>query len=390
MAEPEPVTDIVPELVAEPEPVTDIVPELVAEPEPVADFVPELVAEPEPVEDVIPELVAEPEPVEDVIPELVSEPEPVADIIPELVAESDPAAEFVPELVSEPEPVVEFVPELVVDPEPVTEDSSDDAVPEWDRDPTLAELKPDLDALEQAMAFAHGGVAKPTEHTQAEPESLSDDVGEKEELPEIILDKVIETGIESMQLDEPDDILPSQPVNKPSAELGKIASEIASAKTLDDFDDKMAETLFGTEISMRTAALLASALPEESANDESQLERQATADNAVINASITEEIFLETPSAGNNTGLDLNASQRLKTVRALNADSRPSTHRPKASPGTGSSAKPAADEAPKPIEDQINTSITQTLKALEIPDDLIDDEPEEEKKRGFFSRFRRS
>jgi type II secretory pathway predicted ATPase ExeA len=403
-AEPEPVADVIPELVAEPEPVEDVIPEVVAEPEPVANVIPELVAEPEPVEDVIPELVAEPEPVTDIVPELMPEPEPVPevepelvaepapveDVIPELVTEPEPVAEVVPELVAEPNPAAEFAPELVVDPEPVTEDSSDDAVAEWDRDPTLAELKPDLDALEQAMAFAHGGVGEPTEHTQAESETPSDSVGEKEDVPEIILDKVIETGIESMRLDEPDDILPPQPVNKPSVELGKIASEIASAKTLDDFDDKMAETLFGTEISMRTAALLTSSLPEQSANDESQLEWQTTADNAVIRANITEEILLESPSAGNNTGLDLNASQRLKTVRALNAGSRPSSRRPEASPGSGSSAKPAAGAAPKPIEDQINTSITQTLKALEIAEDLLDDEPEEEKKRGFFNRFRRS
>lgn len=60
---------------------------------------------------------------------------------------------------------------------------------------------------------------------------------------------------------------------------------------------------------------------------------------------------------------------------------------------------PAADapsrefETPEPIEDQINTSMTQTLKALDVrpPLSAHDDEDEDdEKKGGFFSRFRRS
>jgi hypothetical protein len=46
---------------------------------------------------------------------------------------------------------------------------------------------------------------------------------------------------------------------------------------------------------------------------------------------------------------------------------------------------------PESIEDQINTSITQTLKALKVPPapgfDLEDDDDE---KKGFFSRFRKS
>ncbi len=38
---------------------------------------------------------------------------------------------------------------------PTLDDIAED-IPDWDRDPTLAQLKPDLDALEKAMAFAHG------------------------------------------------------------------------------------------------------------------------------------------------------------------------------------------------------------------------------------------
>ena len=55
---------------------------------------------------------------------------------------------------------------------------------------------------------------------------------------------------------------------------------------------------------------------------------------------------------------------------------------------------PPAPEPVDSIEDQINTSMTQTLKALNARDLADDDEDEDEddnkKKGGFFSRFRKS
>ena len=49
---------------------------------------------------------------------------------------------------------------------------------------------------------------------------------------------------------------------------------------------------------------------------------------------------------------------------------------------------PANGEQPGSIEDQITTSITQTLKALNVRPPADDDEDDE--KKGFFSRFRKS
>jgi len=296
--------------------------------------------------------------------------------------------------VSEPERVAETALESDVVPELVAADSSaDDRVPEWDRDPTLAELKPDLEALEQAMAFAHGVPAETPADDQAESDDLLDSVGEKEDLPEIILDKVIETGIENMRPEDSDDVLAPEPDKKPDLELGRIAAEIANAKSLDDVDDKMAETLFGTEISMVTAQLLVNSVAEDSANDELQLEQEAQPEEAPVVtevAQVTEEISLDSQSDGKNPGLDLSASQRLKTVRALNTELHPSLRKPEKPKRAGASAESADGHEPEPIEDQINTSITQTLKALKVPADLVEDEPEPQKKSGFFSRFRRS
>ena len=117
------------------------------------------------------------------------------------------------------------------------------------------------------------------------------------------------------------------------------------------------------------------------------------------------EVSLETPEHGSDGGLDLSASQRLNTVRALNADVQPSPHEPGngLDPAPDAPARPA--KTPEPIEDQINTSLTQTLNALDVRppiseydepassddfDDEDDDDDVEEKKGGFFSRFRRS
>lgn len=52
---------------------------------------------------------------------------------------------------------------------------------------------------------------------------------------------------------------------------------------------------------------------------------------------------------------------------------------------------PHSSDKPESIEDQINTSITQTLKALNVrpPAGLVVENDDGEKK-GFFGRFRKS
>lgn len=363
-------------------------------PEPIAAIPPEPLAED------IPELVPElsPEPLAESIPDLLpeSEPQVVADNIPEL----EPFADLIPELVPEPvpEPVAENVPELLADGESVVAVENADVTdsPEWEQEPAMAELQPDLEALEQAMAFAQGGSAKTSSEAPIEGGSLYDRVTMYEEMPEITLDKTIETGIESMQADEAEDNRPMTPLKKSAAELDKIAAEIGMASTLEDFDDKMAETLFGTGISMIAAQLTMNPPTKESANDEIQLELEKPTPAAPdiseepsaappVNG-ISEEVTLQTSTPANSGAMLPTATQRLKTVRALNAKPAASPRKAKPAPGVSS----AEVRAPAPIEDQIKTSITQTLKALEIPDDLEDDESEDEPKRGFFSRFRRS
>ena len=119
------------------------------------------------------------------------------------------------------------------------------------------------------------------------------------------------------------------------------------------------------------------------------------------------EVALESTRAQGEAGLDPSASQRLNTVRSMHSyEAGDVPHQPAA---PVEDTMPAAADAPTPdpIEDQINTSLTQTLKALDVSppvldrttridhdidndDDDYDEHEEQPKKGGFFSRFRRS
>lgn len=432
-AEDQPAATVVPELEPEsgaaPEPSADIIPELepcsTGEAGPAADVAPaterQTSAEAERDAEILPEL--EPETRSEVarMPELAAglelapkaETQKPADVVPDAGLERKTAAEPVARTEPESEPASSLAaeqdlnlllalqdeagPHPLHDSEPApggttpAPESVAAPVPDFDRDPTLAELKPDLEALEQAMAYAHGtGLAEPAS-VSPEAGNSAELADSKDDIPEITLDKSIETGIQNKLAEPARDDATAKGAPKREVELDRVAANIANAKTIDDIDDIMAETLFGTGISMIAAALKANPPGSESANDELQLVAEPAGESAPapVNApapavnSIREEISLETPVPGSIKGLDPTASQRLRTVRALNAD-MPAPRPPRQAP-------PADRCAPQTIEDQINTSITQTLKALEVPQELDDDdEPTGTGKSGFFSRFRRS
>ncbi len=192
-------------------------------------------------------------------------PEPVDAVVPEPVTEVAFESEDLPALDLEQ-------PAASVATAGSQPDSAEEEIPEWERDPTLAQLKPDLDALEQAMAFTHGEEA-PIHGKDAaiEPEKLAESMADVEEMPEIILDQAIETGIGNLEFEEPSDIRPPVPAQKSDPELDRIAADIANAKSLEDIDDIMAETLFGSGISMIAAQVTANPPTEDSANDALEL-----------------------------------------------------------------------------------------------------------------------
>jgi general secretion pathway protein A len=350
--------------------------------------------------------------------------EPVTEPVPEPEMYIEPVPEPEPE--PEPEPLAELELEPEVEPaEPTPEQTSVPVVkaavesgnvdlPAWDRDPTLAELKPDIEALERAMSFAQSEKEKDVDDGGDE---LAVEPEEPEEIPEITLDHAISLKIESNLIDEPGEVSAPEPEKtaeptvdsvtstedvapkkkgKSTADLEKIAVELAKAKTIEDVDDKLAETLFGDELNLAAAQFKTKRPTEEPANTNLEepanedYEEVAIEDKKIANgANLTDStVTLETLETTTDGVMDLSASQRLRTVRAINADIRP----PPPVPVATVDDRPASEdsEPPDSIEDQINTSLTATLKALNVvppvtSTDSVDDEP----KRGFLSRFKR-
>ena len=371
--------------------------------------------------------------------------EPPAKPVPQSAheAEAPPALSLEPESPAPQKPAAEAAPSLDDTPELTIADDSlpiatlsvgeQDDRPEWERDPTLAELRPDLEALERAMAFAHGEDPDAEKAApEPEPEVVAPVEEEKKEqtlagLPEITLDDSINRKVDAAEIerrkrqeeetgvveeDEPDveavAAASERKEQRADAEIEKIAAGLAQAKTLEDVDDKMAETLFGEELSIaaaEVAKMVASGQLAEGAPEE----EPATAAAPPAEAPPTEpveagmekefeevwgekpdvEVSIESQFDSNQGGLDISASQRLATVRALNTDPNPQGGQAPKEP-----QQPAAE--PEPIEEQITTSMTQTLKALNVRPDPVavnddddDDDDDEGSKKGFFSRFRR-
>ena len=308
---------------------------------------------------------------------------------------------------------------------PVKKAPADDDTPDWDRDPTLAELRPDLDALERAMAVAHGRDpdARDDATPAVAPSPKAAPKDEIEDIPEITLDDSINRKVDMAALERKQRLEKEGRVEdeeqseekkaevaeeerarqeKSAAELEKIAEGLARAKTIEDVDDKMAETLFGEELSVAAAAVAARVAEEAAAAAAAASEPTTERDSAAAARGPRTEMEKEFENVWGETpgievsidsefeeqkgGLDLSASQRLATVRALNTGK----------PGTasnGASGAPAAPAAkPDPIEEQITTSLTQTMKALKVNPDpaASNDDNDDERKGGFFSRFRRS
>lgn len=315
------------------------------------------------------------------IPELIQDTQRELPVLPAKMAEAAKQAEVAPD----PKPVPK--------PEPVAAEAPEQ-VPDWDRDPTFAELKPDLAALEQAMALAQGGDPDSAK-SQKDGDAPAKEEAVVEKVPEITLDHAISQKIADNLIDEPGEVSPPDSVNA-DPELARVATELAKAKTIDDVDDKMAETLFGEELNMAAAEVRATMqLAESAKNDDDvpSIELQVTAEDSTVAPA---EVNVAATSSAGPSGLDPSASERLKTVRALNSDTHPSMRdsnkQPAANPAP---VQPAPPEIPKSIEDQINTSLTQTLKTLDIVPPVTggvsdDDDEEEENKGGFLSRFKRS
>jgi type II secretory pathway predicted ATPase ExeA len=271
----------------------------------------------------------------------------------------------------------------------------------------------DVDALEAALEAAKKSddlvSMLPACST---PTAASVDVDEvPTEIPEITLDK----ELPGRSLDDQD--------------LLKAAEEIGSANSLEDISDDMAETLFGSQAFDKIAEEVVANPPKDheiadappdgpspvkidepialhAANDaiEPALELETAVEAAAEQPSIELEIAVEPETQTGSTeigpgeaALNESVAMRIDMLNAMKSkvgdspaevvelgEDAPTNTRPK-----------ARGPQPEPIENQINTSITQTLKALnvnKIADKIAADESKKKQKKsgGLFSRFRKS
>ena len=235
------------------------------------------------------------------------------------------------------------------------------------------------------------------------------------------------TGVPALTLDN---VLEEK--REKNAKLVQTEEELGKAASLDDLTSTMAETLFGDAAFAAIAADVVAnpppgkTAPGESAEDASPvtLETEEQASPVMLE---TEEqaspVMLETekksesevaskansPAKGPNemgqTGnFDMTMSKRIDMLKALNSSPKPDKG---AKPDQGNAlgkielregmpAEPAPKvngSQPESIEQQMQTAMTATVKAIsdvDIPPGVDDDDSEDGKSGGIFSRFKRS
>lgn len=341
--------------------------------------------EPAPKPESNPEPVTAPEPKPAPQAEAKAKPEPEPEPDPELPMVLEPEPEMVAEMPSEPEP------EPVPEPKAAPQSSEMTA--------RIAALDPanrtnDVDALEAALDAAKKGKLDDLMAPPSMPSISATAAGRAEEeapvpVPEITLD---DTLAEAQKL---------KPISL------EAAAEISKANSLEEFSDTMAETLFGNEDLDAIAAEVIANPPSEGyiAGEEPlesspvQLEeppQPEPADELVALQLDDKPDSLPTPPPADRQLRD-SQSMRADMLKSMqpNGHATPSEHVEIAHDPVGVTPPSSNGTKPESIENQINTSMTQTLEALnvaKIADSLVDEDDEKPAKKsgGFFSRFRKS
>ena len=266
------------------------------------------------------------------------------------------------------------------------------AAPESPAREKPAKRIPDIDALEAALDSAKKGdfAVQPDNEPVA---ALK--IEEKVEAVEPVVEIPEEPATDIPQITL-DDSLPKN--NAASQEIEKCAAEIGSANSLEDISDFAAETIFGNEAFDEIAAAVTANPPVEEPSPVmlQDAEVSAAANDAIDSMPAVEASPKEAPAS---TEMDASTKNRLAMVNALN-NGIPTVSMPKSETIELGEEKPKASvkqttakgPQPEPIENQINTSMTQTLKALSAakanqPNSI---EKDEKPSGGLFSRFRRS
>ena len=366
---------------SEPAPATKLETEQGQEPEAAKEPEPEVIAatesEPE-TEAAAPQAVAEPEPESEPEPEL--EPEPVA----ALKIETEPAAKNAPDADAPAELALE--PESPPEPVTATATASQAKGKKTKRIPDIAALEAALESAKKGDFALQPGSAPVANLKPAEKIATADPVTKIENAADVPVTDIPEITL--------DDALPQEKAE--DANLEKCAAEIGRASSLEDISDFAAETIFGNEAFDEIAAAVTTNPPSE---EPSPVLLQDSEISVAANDTVAAKPAVESSPKATAAEVDLDSSAKsqLAMVNALN-NGIPTVATPKSEtiemgedkPAAIAQAKPTGPQ-PEPIENQFNTSMTQTLKALSSAKATQTNTVEEDEKPsgGLFSRFRR-
>jgi general secretion pathway protein A len=347
---------------------------------------------PAPAQAAAPKAASQPDPV----PEPVPEPDPVPE--PEPVPVPQPKAETETPAPATLEPATASIPSAVREPIPVSDATMNapamrDPLPVAD----AATRQSDVDALEAALAAAKNGELTSQKETPAmtRVNGTAHEVKTEEapaEVPEITLDEVI--ADQQSQL----------------AKLDQFRDEMGDVSSLEDVSDVMAETLFGVEFDEIAAAAIANPNPPEDGYGahsetapspvtlaEDDIPAAANDADKLTLAPPAEVIDVPTsaPSADGSVPLNESTALRIDMLNAMKTKATAMAENVEMGSDNPSDKLPdPKGPQPEPIERQINTSMTQTLEALnvsKVASSIAKEEVKEEKKSGgLFSRFRKS
>ncbi len=133
--------------------------------------------------------------------------------------------------------------------------------------PTAKKQEPDLEALARAVAKARGQEIATVQTNGKEQAGVLPKTADASSVTDAAREKAIASGMDSAGQFGLNSETATATLTEAGGNLDEIARRLADAKTIDDVDDAMAETLFGEEMAAMAAAVRSRVSGEDASND---------------------------------------------------------------------------------------------------------------------------
>lgn len=133
--------------------------------------------------------------------------------------------------------------------------------------PAARRQEPDLEALARAVAKAKGSAYTPAQTNGEQLPGTTPATASAASASDESSEEAIASGIDSAGQFGLDSNTVTATLTDNNGDLDEIARRLAEAKTIDDVDDAMGETLFGEEMALMAAAVQAKVAQKDASND---------------------------------------------------------------------------------------------------------------------------